>query len=203
MATEVRDAATGKVLQRPHFLPVGATCSYTALLKRFKYGCAYGCEKDLLGDLCKLLAARVKPEMMAARAAKVVAFACGRMAWASDEDDMATVRSVAWHVLLLEVKKLLAAARRAAPAPASGGGEGEVECYAQDPSYTAVDKRLLQNKGVTVLEDPRGFLEVDDDSVVISVCPTVPVRQIVADIAKPMVLIWDSGVEVEEDAVFW
>jgi hypothetical protein len=94
MATEVRDAATGKVLQRPHFLPVGATCSYTALLKRFKYECAQGCEKDLLGDLRKLLAARVKPEMMAARAAKVVAFACGRMAWASDEDNMSTVRSV-------------------------------------------------------------------------------------------------------------
>jgi hypothetical protein len=105
-------------------------------------------------------------------------------------------------VLLLEVKKLLAAARREC-APASGGGGGEVMCYAQDPSYTAVDKRLLRNKGVTVLEDPRGFLEVDDDSVVISVSPTVPVRQIVADIAKPMVLIWDRGVEVEENAVFW
>ncbi|KAK4033619.1 hypothetical protein C8A01DRAFT_49833 [Parachaetomium inaequale] len=103
---------------------------------------------------------------------------------------MSTARSVAQHVLVLAVRKWVAAAAR-----------GVVKCYAQDPSYTAVDKRLLRNKGVTVLEDPRGFLEVDDDSVVISISPTVPVRQIVADIARPMVLIWDRGVEVEEEAV--
>ncbi|CAK7202955.1 hypothetical protein SEUCBS139899_005682 [Sporothrix eucalyptigena] len=70
-----------------------------------------------------------------------------------------------------------------------------VECFAQDPAYDAADRTVLAMEGISVLEDPYGFLAVDETSVVISVAPSVPVRQIVADIARPAAMIWGRIVD--------
>lgn len=66
-----------------------------------------------------------------------------------------------------------------------------ITCYAQDPANTAADKAALKCYGVQILDDPCGFLEVDDPTVVCSFAPNVPVKQIVTDLARPAVLIWD------------
>ena len=60
-----------------------------------------------------------------------------------------------------------------------------------DPIYRIEDKTVLAEAGFTVVDDPRGVLHVDDASVVISVSPDIPVRQIVADIARPAIVIWN------------
>ncbi len=76
-----------------------------------------------------------------------------------------------------------------------------VTCYAQDPAYTDVDRSVLSQAGFIVLEDPRGFLELDDTSIVISFGADIPVHDIIADIARPAILIWDRvyiGEEREE-----
>ncbi|CAK7217231.1 hypothetical protein SBRCBS47491_003094 [Sporothrix bragantina] len=70
-----------------------------------------------------------------------------------------------------------------------------VDCFAQDPAYDAADRAVLAMEGISVLEDPYGFLAVDETSVVISVAPSVPVRQIVADIARPTAMIWGRIVD--------
>ncbi|CAK7218523.1 hypothetical protein SCUCBS95973_003517 [Sporothrix curviconia] len=70
-----------------------------------------------------------------------------------------------------------------------------VDCFAQDPAYDAADRAVLAMEGISVLEDPYGFLAVDETSVVISVAPSVPVRQIVADIARPAAMIWGRIVD--------
>ena len=113
---------------------------------------------------------------------KIVAFACSTMTWAANEDHRAG-RSIAQHTLALTVRDLLA----------NGYGKDahDIKCYAQDPIYMAEDKTVLTEAGFTVVNDPRGFLYVDDASVVISVSPDIPVRQIVADIARPAILIWN------------
>lgn len=89
--------------------------------------------------------------------------------------------SLTQYALLLSLRDLI------------GGtcGAGKICCYAQqhhDLSDAAI--RTLEDAGITVLRDPHGFLEVDDETVVVSINPDVPVRQIVADIARPVALVW-------------
>ncbi|KAJ5199860.1 hypothetical protein N7491_009343 [Penicillium cf. griseofulvum] len=66
----------------------------------------------------------------------------------------------------------------------------KVPCYSQDPAQSEVDKEILDEAGIEVIEDPRGWLEVDEQSVVVSIAPNVPVKEIITDIARPAVIIW-------------
>ena len=68
----------------------------------------------------------------------------------------------------------------------------ETMTYAQDPAYSEVDKSLFADRGIIVLDDPEGFLQVDDSSAVISCGPHVPVKQIISDVAQPVLMIWDK-----------
>jgi hypothetical protein len=82
---------------------------------------------------------------------------------------------------------------------------GHFQSYAQDPAYSEIDKRLLEKEGFAILDDPRGFLEVDNSSVVLSIAPNIPVRQIVADIARPALLVWGRGSSVvnSDEEIGW
>ncbi|KAJ7757863.1 hypothetical protein B0H14DRAFT_3896135, partial [Mycena olivaceomarginata] len=55
-----------------------------------------------------------------------------------------------------------------------------------------MDRQLLGKHGITVLDNPRGFLQLDESSIVISIAPNIPVKQIVTDLAHPAVIIWNS-----------
>lgn len=78
-----------------------------------------------------------------------------------------------------------------------------IQCFAQDPIYTEIDKEILQEVGITVLDDPRAFLEVSDESVVLSFGPDIPVRQIVTDISRPAVFICDKVRKEQELLAAW
>lgn len=56
-----------------------------------------------------------------------------------------------------------------------------VKSYCQDPLYSQTDEILLQQRGIDVLKNLMGFLEVDRESFIISIAPDVPVKQIIAD----------------------
>ncbi|KAI0514522.1 hypothetical protein F5B22DRAFT_647562 [Xylaria bambusicola] len=62
--------------------------------------------------------------------------------------------------------------------------------YVQDPAYTQRDKDVLSHQGLEVLDDPHAFLALDGSSVLVSICPTISVKQIVADICRPGIIIW-------------
>lgn len=68
----------------------------------------------------------------------------------------------------------------------------EIRCFSQEPLYTDDDKRFLGEKGITVLEDPMACLEVDKETLVISISPNVCVKQIITDLTRPAVMIWDE-----------
>ena len=68
----------------------------------------------------------------------------------------------------------------------------QILCYVQDPAYATADKMVLRESGITVLEDPGGFVEIDDDSVVLAFAPDCPVKEIVFDLAKPALIIWNT-----------
>ncbi|KAF2419618.1 hypothetical protein EJ08DRAFT_683597 [Tothia fuscella] len=74
----------------------------------------------------------------------------------------------------------------------------KVDCYVQDPSYNTVDAEFLNSKGITILEDPHGFLNTNSNTLVFSVCPNVPVKQIIADMTWPAAMIWDTVDTTEE-----
>jgi hypothetical protein len=78
-----------------------------------------------------------------------------------------------------------------------------IKVYAQDPAYTDVDIALLHSIGITPLDDPKGFLEIDAETLVFSVSPNVPVKQVVADVCWPAAMIWNTVMPEEKENVRW
>ena len=64
-----------------------------------------------------------------------------------------------------------------------------MQCFAHDPAYGDADKSVLAQNGITVLEDPAGFLQLDDKTAVISIGPSFPSNEIICDIAEPAVWV--------------
>lgn len=69
--------------------------------------------------------------------------------------------------------------------------EQDISCFIQDPMNTPLDKEVLSDIGFEMVDDPRGWLEINERSVVLSVGSNVPVKSIVADTARPAIVIWD------------
>lgn len=108
---------------------------------------------------------------------KVVAFACYSVAWDREGSSV----SARQHALALFLRQHLEK-------------QGHiVEYFAQEPQCTPIDREIFEDKEVDIkiLDDPWGFIEVDDETLVISFAPLAPVRQIVADTARPAMMIWD------------
>ncbi|KAJ7868971.1 hypothetical protein B0H14DRAFT_3861367 [Mycena olivaceomarginata] len=109
---------------------------------------------------------------------KIVAFACG-----SPSAGPGHIPCMMQHILVLALKDMLSG---------KNGNAAVIQCFAQDPMYSDMDKQLLGKHGITVLDDPRGFLQLDESSIVISIAPNIPVKQIVTHLARPAVIIWNS-----------
>ncbi|PGH18037.1 hypothetical protein AJ79_00663 [Helicocarpus griseus UAMH5409] len=67
-----------------------------------------------------------------------------------------------------------------------------IELYAQDIPYWDSDKEVLHKNGITFLDETEALLKVDSETVVISVySEELPVHEIISEIARPGLLIWD------------
>ncbi|CAI7638186.1 unnamed protein product [Penicillium glandicola] len=110
---------------------------------------------------------------------KIVGIASGSMEFGPDDEDC-TYRSAVQHSLLITIKESL-----------EENSETKTPCYVQDPRYTAVDEWALAQHGCEVLEDPKAFLEIDDDCILFSCCPALPLKEITVDFARPAMLVWD------------
>lgn len=115
---------------------------------------------------------------------KVIGLGCGVISPGHHDSDAR--RSAFQHALLETMSEILG--------KANARPDG-IKCYVQDQMYTDVDKSVLTGAGFTVLEDPEAFLEVDDSSVVFSCAPDAPVRQLVAELARPVMMIWNRVAE--------
>lgn len=72
-----------------------------------------------------------------------------------------------------------------------------IACYVQDPAYTKVDQAVLAKHGITTLGDPKGILEVDDSTAILSCSPDIPVKQIVSDLANPAIMMVDRVLDYD------
>ncbi|KAM3504989.1 hypothetical protein MY10362_003224 [Beauveria mimosiformis] len=83
----------------------------------------------------------------------------------------------------------------------SSAGGRKVKLLAQDPDYTDEAKEMLTKHGFTIVGDygAGGFAEVDNDSMVVSLFVEAPLKQIVADIARPLMMV-STGFGVFNDS---
>ncbi|RAL04489.1 SRR1 family protein [Aspergillus ibericus CBS 121593] len=112
---------------------------------------------------------------------KIIGFACNSLA--NPQGCMREKQRVAFqHALLLTLKDHLD----------TKTGNPDIKILVQDPAYTEADIAMLTHLGMTVVEDPVGFVEVDEQSFVFACSPTVPARQIVMDMAMPAGMVWNK-----------
>lgn len=131
---------------------------------------------------------------------KIIAFACGSMTYFIPRDKRQSRRSTFQHALILTLKDILDERRKTETndgfvKEGNDNEAGNIKCFAQDPDYSDIDRAVLEEHGITVLDDPRAFIEVDDSSVVFSCAADAPVKEIVSEIARPAMMIWDRVVE--------
>ncbi|GKZ36417.1 hypothetical protein AbraIFM66950_007489 [Aspergillus brasiliensis] len=115
---------------------------------------------------------------------KIIAFGCNSLS-SPDVDKVDRERSAYQHAFLLMLRRVLL---EMAWTPT------EIEILLQDPAYTKLDRKVLGDCEMTVLDSPKAFLLVDEETFVFSCEPDVPVRQIVMDLAKPVGMVWDAVV---------
>ncbi|KAI1174781.1 hypothetical protein F4777DRAFT_579674 [Nemania sp. FL0916] len=74
-------------------------------------------------------------------------------------------------------------------------GGSAVRLLTQDPAYSDETKDLVRQIGFEVVGEhgAGGFAELDDESVVFSPFAAAPVRQIIADLARPVAIILAGG----------
>jgi hypothetical protein len=167
--TEIREAATNKVVS-PWPMP---ECE--ELRRDFQRSLQYWGNERLFAELGSILTKTgILPLIN-----NVVAFSCGSITYLSGWP--LQQRSMSQHALILAVRDLVERTGYKEP--------GTVKCYAQDPIYGLLDQRILGDEGIMLVNDPKGFLQVDEGSFVISILPGIPVHDVIADIARPMVMV--------------
>jgi len=140
-----------------------------------------------VSDTCKQLRSILFSMETPFEISKIVGFACSSMAYNHQEYDR-THRAAYQHALILTLQDELGKKQ---------SNSHHIRCFAQDPAYTPIDKLVLESHNITVLNDPKGFLEVDDSTVVISCAADVPVKEIISDLARPAIMIWNRISEDE------
>ncbi|KAL4913969.1 hypothetical protein BDW62DRAFT_213791 [Aspergillus aurantiobrunneus] len=121
---------------------------------------------------------------------KVIGMACG--GFTATSEFKGSKRSAIQNAFLVSLKRMF---------QESDLGIESLGCYVQDPLYTRTDEAVLEKSDIKVVEDPEGFLEMDDASLVFSCAPNICVKQIIADIARPAILIWCALQEEDPECI--
>ena len=108
-------------------------------------------------ERCKQLRSILMSAKTPCEISKIVGFACGPMAYSCQEEE--TPRAAFQHALILTLRDVLGGEK---------GSPSQIICYAQDLAYAEIDESVLEGYGITVLDDPKAFLEVDGSTAVIS-----------------------------------
>lgn len=119
---------------------------------------------------------------------KVVAVSLGSNAWPRHQDGRES--SPYQHAMLLTLREWVQ--KHNGP---------QSPCYTQDPGYVEIDHSILKKHGAEIIEDPQAWLEMDETSIVVSISSNVPSREMIADLARPAVVIWNrvTGNDYDEE----
>ncbi|KAJ6116211.1 hypothetical protein N7523_005892 [Penicillium sp. IBT 18751x] len=135
-------------------------------------------------EACRRFKSILSSEVSSHEINKIVGLACGSLALPNNE------RAANQIALLVTVRKWLKERNQ----------KDDILCYMQDPMGTSVDREVLGDIGFEMIDDPRGWLEIDERSVVLSVAPNVPAKEIIADTARPAIVIWNRVKNDDKDS---
>ncbi|KKK23058.1 hypothetical protein ARAM_004828 [Aspergillus rambellii] len=144
-------------------------------------------------ETCKTLERHMSTLSFSTPINKIIGFGLGTLSVL--EHDYHSTRSHAQHAAIGSMVETLT--RRGI------NGDQEIKCYAQDPAYNDVDQDLLRSLGIVPLDDPKGFLEIDASTLVFSVSPNIPVKQVVVDVQWPAAMIWNTVNPEENENSRW
>jgi hypothetical protein len=147
---------------------------------------------------CKLLRTYIERNLGARKVTKIVCFGIGDMCrelpeWMirknkSTEQESETKMSeqdlrIVQHSIALTVADVCC--------KSSGN---TIRLLAQDPDYTVQSERILVENGFEIVGQfgAGGFSEIDEESIVFSPFASAPVKQILADTARPALVISDG-----------
>ncbi|KAI1641726.1 uncharacterized protein F4817DRAFT_362849 [Daldinia loculata] len=119
---------------------------------------------------------------------KIIAFGLGQIGDVELISPMRIfdVQSHREHALVLTVARALNGRK-------GTNQENNVPVYLQDPAYTTVCKSVLSDTyGFKIIDGfgARGFTMVDENTLVMGHHPNYPLREIIADIARPAAMCW-------------
>jgi hypothetical protein len=120
---------------------------------------------------------------------KIVGFALGSLGRSE--------HSIFQHLAALKIARKLEKIYQRAGMPVNKS----IEIFAQDPAYTPNGIKILARfkPPITVLNDPQAFLVITSSTLMMACCPTVPVKQIVADLSaedpstRPAAIFWNNS----------
>ncbi|EMT67895.1 hypothetical protein FOC4_g10000151 [Fusarium odoratissimum] len=153
-------------------------------------------------ESCKLLKSCLQQHLTTRQVTKVACFGLGdvcrkppewlRRQITSDEDELdASIVSpnMLQHLIAVTIVEVCREHTRSS-----------VELLAQDPDYTRETEDILKQNGFSIVgrHGAGGFAEIDDTTIVFSVFVEAPLKQIIADIARPTMII-STGFEVFND----
>lgn len=128
----------------------------------------------------------------AAAITKIVGFALGPVTYldlkSADGIGPSATNALTQHMALLTIAEILG----------ERNGGREINCYTQDPVNKGIGNEFLETIGITPLDDPKGFLEIDNKTLVVSIHPNVPVRQVITDLQYPAAMLWNTVEEPVE-----
>ncbi|CAG9986331.1 unnamed protein product [Clonostachys byssicola] len=128
---------------------------------------------------------------------KIVCFGLGSLGWSIEIEDERyepadrVYSAIVQHAAALTIAKVIGKRLDV----------GGLTVFCQDPIYSAADKRVLAEAGIQVVGGRGGlaFTYIDENTVVISCHPNIPVKQVVADLGKPAILICNEVKEEGEE----
>ncbi|KAI1340002.1 hypothetical protein F5Y15DRAFT_381092 [Xylariaceae sp. FL0016] len=111
---------------------------------------------------------------------KLICFGLGTLEWDFAHPRPGPRQCTIQHLAALTIRAFL-----------SGKMRSKVELVAQDPYYSEATQIILKKEDFKVTTSPvQGFLELDESSVVFTVDCDAPVKQIVADLTRPAMMMW-------------
>ena len=177
---DLRDQATKKLVYDTPDLPLEETITLFSAAQQ-----SWEASKE-----CQELRSILLNTKHLSRISKIVGFAFGSLSHTAHPNAARLRRrSTFQHALLLILSEVIRT---------KGDRTNLINCFVQDPIYSLTDISALAHYGINVLEDPMAFLEIDEFTAIVSCSPDIPVKQIVADISRPALILWNQVVQNDD-----
>jgi hypothetical protein len=140
---------------------------------------------------CRLLRSRLEDVFSVRKVAKIICFGLGDMCRRPSEWYFRGQKGSSEQELEADSIRPSTIQHSVALTMADMCSANNIQLLAQDPGYMEESKEIIKAKRFSIVGHfgAGGFAEIDDDSVVFSAFVQAPLKQIIADLAHPALII--------------